>query len=410
MGGVMMSESQWVERYTLKIMVISPTHIGTGDRLDSKSRLDGKTQVYVADETALLQAIADTPTLLPQFERFCLGTDSLGGFLKTITLPPEKVMLYGVPRWGNNPIKRDYFPFIKSPERPPRPYIPGSSLKGAVRSAFLRAAILGDEKLRTRAAEWVRQSASGSRVNPKRADDTLDKRYFSSIPGDKNWQNYDWMRLFQFTDAFPGTADVLAATETHLLSLRGDTRAGYKLQEKTDGRGQPMTQNPEVLRPGVVLTGELTLLLYLLSASAAETLRFREQRGSIAYLVRQCNVVAQEQIMQELTFAEKTGWSEGREFYTGLANRWAKLPSNACLLRLGWGAGYDDKTITDQLDEDTFETVRQAYARSMPVGYPGRSATNPPLAKEFSPKSRKVALDDKGRWLPLGWLRVELQL
>lgn len=114
--------------------------------------------------------------------------------------------------------------------------------------------------------------------------------------------------------------------------------------------------------------------------------------------------------MQELAFAEKTGWSEGREFYTGLANRWAKLPSNVCLLRLGWGAGYDDKTITDQLDRDTFETVRQAYARSMPVGYPGRKPSNTPLAKEFSPKSRKVALDDKGRWLPLGWLRVELQL
>ena len=404
----MMPEPQLVERYTLKITVISPTHIGVGDRLNSKSRLDGKTQIYAVDEALLFQEIAAKPTLLPQFERFCLGTDSLGVFLKTAAIPPEKVMLYSVPRWGANPISRDYFPFIKSPGRPPRPYIPGSSLKGAVRSAFLRAAVIGDEKLRARAAEWVKQSASGPRVNPKRADDTLDKRYFSAAPNDKNWQNYDWMRLFQFADAFSDTGDILAATETQLLSLRGDARTGYKLAEKTDRSSKPMVQNPEVLRPGVMLTGDLTLLLHLLSAQATETLHFREQRGSAAYLVRQCNAVAAEQIQQELAFAGKTGWGEGNDFYTGLANRLARLPANTCLLRLGWGAGYDDKTITDQLDDDTFETVRQAYARSMPVGYPGRNSGNAPLPKEFSPKSRKVALDARGRRLPLGWVQIEL--
>lgn len=395
--------------YTLKITVLSPLHIGVGERLDAKSRVNLDGRVGVVDEAALIELVAQTPTLVLLFERFCLGADPLSNFLKDARIPPEKVLLYSVPRWSPNPISRDYFPFIKSPDRPPRPYVPGSSLKGAVRSALLRAAVIGDERLRARAAEMVRRQAQAPRPNPKRADDTLDKVYFSSSPADKNWQNYDWMRLFQFTDAFPVTQAPLAAAETHLLTLRRNKSGGYSIEEKLDFKNKPMAQNPEVLRPGVVLTGELTLLLYLLSPQAAETLHFRDQRGSIAYLVRQCNGVAQEQIGQELDFGAKVGWNDGQEFYNGLANRWSKIPPNTCLLRLGWGAGYDDKTITDQLDDATFETVRQAYGRSMPVGYPGRNPNNPPFPKAFSPKSRKVASDSKGRWLPMGWVQIEFQ-
>ena len=385
------------ERYALSITVLSPVHIGTGERPSEKSRWEGKEQLYVVDEDALLQKIATSPALISRFEQFCLGPDGLGAFLTAERIPAESVLLYNVPRWGG-PARRDYFPFIKLPGKPPQPYMPGSSLKGAVRSAFLRAAVLGDAKLRARANEWISKEVERPYHSPKRADDMLEKAYFGKD------QHHEWLRLYQFTDSRPLTPDALAVAETRILSIRNE-KGTRTLQEKTVGYGgKLMTLFPEVLRPGVKLESDVIFLSYLLDPLAASELRFAPARGQIAYLARQCNRVAQEQILQELDFAKQTSWAEGEKFYNWLGKQLLDLPANGLLLRLGWGAGYDDKTITDLLDDDVFHKVLDGYR--LPVGRPGRRGE--PLPSPFAPKSRKVALDARGRWLPFGWIKVEL--
>ncbi len=384
------------ESYTLKITVLSPVHIGTGERPTDKSRWESGGQLTVVDEDALFRAVAANPARLSRFEQFCLGAVGLGEFLKKEGIVPESVTLYSLARWGG-PARRDYYPFIKIPGRPPQPYLPGSSLKGAARSAFLRAALLGDAKLRSRANDWIEDEVGRSYHNPKRADDALEKAYFGRD------QHHEWPRLYQFMDTHPLTPEALAVAETRVLSTRnnGGTQT---LREKEVAPDKLMQLYPEVLRPGVVLEGKLNFLTYLLTPPADAELRFNTQRSSAAYLIRQCNRVAREQIEQELIFAQKTAWTEGEQFYNRLANQLLALPSNTCLLRMGWGAGFDDKTITDLLDDKVFLDVINGYRLS--VGRPGRRGA--PLPKPFAPKSRKVAQDSKGRWLPMGWLKIEL--
>lgn len=386
------------ESYTLKITVLSPVHIGTGERPTEKSRWESSGRLTVVDEDALFRAVAANPTRLSRFEQFCLNIGGLGEFLQKEGIAAESVASYSLPRWGG-PARRDYYPFIKIPGRPPQPYLPGSSLKGAVRSAFLRAALLGDDKLRARANEWVANEVKKPYHNPKRADDALERAHFGRD------QHHEWPRLYQFMDTHPLTPDALAVAETRVLSINNSSGA-RTLREKEVAPGKPMQLYPEIFRPGVVLEGKLNFLTYLLSSPADAELRFSTQRGSAAYLIRQCNRVAQEQITQELTFAQQTAWTEGEKFYTWLANQWAKAPANLLFLRLGWGAGYDDKTITDLLDDQVFVAALDGYR--LTVGRPGRRIQSPPLDKPFAPKSRKVAQDSKGRWLPLGWLKIEL--
>lgn len=399
-----------VTTYGLKITVLSPVHIGTGERISIKARVDEGGKVGIVDEQALMCVLTQHPHLIAQFETFCFSEDSMGSFLRQHNIPAETVVAYTLPRWGQSPLSRDYFPFIKLPECPPKPYLPGSSLKGAIRSALMRAAVIVDERFRMRMAGRAKDATTRARPNPKTAGALLERHYFSTREGDKNWQNYDWMRLFQFTDAYPAVEDALALTETRLLSLRKLSSGRYKLEPKLDHFGKPMLQNPEVLRPGAVLHGELHILNYLLTGPASQELGFNAKRAEIGYLIRRCNQVAQEQIAQELDFASQVAWDDGTKFYNQLANRWANLTPNTGLVRLGWGTGYDNKTVTDQFDEETFETVRRAYARSMPLGYPGRNPTLNPLPQNLSPKSRKVAYEGiRGRWLPLGWIQVEFQ-
>ena len=389
------------DTYHLKITVLSPLHIGSGERLTPKSLWVRGGKTSVVDEQALFQKIAASPALLNQFEKFTLNPhQSLLQFFKSAHLAPADVALYTIEHLGKLPNKY-YFSHIKVPGFPPRPYLPGSSLKGALRSAFLRSRLIDNPQERQRAANLVRQQMGEYRPKRKRADNALEQAVFGPD------QHREWMRLFQLSDTLPISPAHLWATEVRILSIRGQG-AGMRLDWKGWKPGKPTTLHPEVIRPGTILNGRLTILDELLSSDATPTLRFPTKMGSVRNLLWECNRVAQEQIVQEQEFGDKTKWQKGNKFYGWMGEQLARAAkSNACLLRLGWGAGYDDKTITDLLDDDTFEDVLDQYR--LTVGRPGRKLNNPPLEKSLSPKSRKVALDKKNRWVPMGWIKIEIQ-
>jgi CRISPR type III-A-associated RAMP protein Csm5 len=156
-----------------------------------------------------------------------------------------------------------------------------------------------------------------------------------------------------------------------------------------------------------VLQTRLTIQDELLSSSVSGELRFPQEYGDVAQLLKACNRTAKEQFIQEWTFADETNWRIGQGFYGWMTDQLEKaMQSDGCLLRLGWGAGFDDKTMTDLLDDDTFREVLDTYG--LTVGRPGRRRSNPPMDKRFAPKSRNVALNRKKQWLPLGWVRLEI--
>lgn len=387
--------------FRLKITVLSPLHVGSGERLSPKSLWIHGGKANVVDEQALFQKVAASPSLLSQFEQFALYPhQSLAQFLRSAHLTPADVALYAIEHLGKQPNKY-YFSHIKVPGCPPQPYLPGSSLKGALRSAFLRSRLVDNPQEQQRAAGLVRQGMEGYRPNPKRADDALEQAIFGKD------QHHEWVRLFQISDTLAIPPVNLWATEVRILSIRGQG-AGMHLDWKGWRPGKPTTLHPEVIRPGAILNARLTILDELLSPVAAQELRFPAKRGTVKNLLLECNRVAKEQLIQEWTFADATRWQDGQKFYGWMVEQLEKAAkSNACLLRLGWGAGFDDKTITDLLDDDTFEDVLDQYR--LTVGRPERKLSNPPLDKPFSPKSRKVALDKKNRWVPMGWIKVEIQ-
>lgn len=384
--------------YDVKITTLGPLHIGSGEKPGSKSRWLRDGRIWLVDEGALFQKIADAPHLLNRFEHFSLDKhQSLLGFLNAAHIDPKTVSLYKVRNLGGKP-NRYYFSHIKTPGRPPKPYIPGSSLKGALRSALLRARLIEDEGMKERAAELVRQQMWGHHPNSKQADDALERAVFGPD------QHHEWTRLFQVADTQPISTGDLWATDVRILSVRGP-EGSYRLEEKTLGGGRPLTLYPEVIRTLADLRTRLVIQDELLSSQASGALRFPQRYGDVAQLLKACNRTAKEQLIQEWTFARDTRWELGQRYYGWMVEQLEKAMQNdACLLRLGWGAGYDDKTVTDLLDDDTFREVLDTYG--LTVGRPGRRRNNPPMDKPFAPKSRNVALDSKGRWMPLGWVRM----
>jgi CRISPR-associated protein Csm5 len=386
--------------YRLEITVLSPLHIGSGERLGPKSVWVDDGRAWVVDEGALFRKLASSPRLLSQFERFSLDRRrSLKDFLQDAYIDPVAVALYELEHFGGRP-NRFYMSHIKAPGRPPRLYIPGSSLKGAIRSALLRATLIQDSAQRQQAARHVRSQIHGSQPNRKRADDALERAVFGQD------QHHEWTRLFQIADTQPVAIEKnLQSTEARILSVCNEGTG--RLVEKKGRRGQPISLYPEVIRRQIKLHARLTILDELLSPLAAKELGFPMNRSRVGALLEACNCVAEEQIQQEHTFATKTRWKLGELFYSQLKIRLEEaIADGACLLRLGWGAGYDDKTITDLLDDATFREVLDSYR--LTVGRPHRSLRNPPLPRPFAPKSRTVALNRQNQWVPLGWVQFQL--
>ena len=130
-----------MERIPVHLTVMSPLFIGGGQALDinkkNSVRLKGKPYLLIPDENRLITEL-DRLGLLDAYERFLLGpaTASLGEFfaqhgMEADEYAPWVSYLLECRDDQINTLK----PFIKLPDG--LPYIPGSAIKGAMRTAYL---------------------------------------------------------------------------------------------------------------------------------------------------------------------------------------------------------------------------------------------------------------------------------
>lgn len=378
----------------LHIEVISPTHVGTEERLNNKSFVSLNQKVYVVNERKLLAIVSRTPRLQVEFEKFCLEPIPLERFLQRNGLKAEDVAEYGLEKMGTQ-MSGTIFPFIKVTTDQPRPYLPGSSLKGALRSALLRSHLLANQKARSAGEGKVKEKFKANK--PKAADDALEQWYFGED------QHHEWLRLLQITDTKPVGLSHLGVADVRVFSSTKDHRLKQKEGNKP---GQPFVLSPEVLIPHKTLRATLVLNQYLTQEPAERELAFKKRWSTITNFVTACNRVAEDQIAQEIDFYKYHHHSDLVEWYEKLDERRKGLRADysECLIRLGWGTGYDNKTVSDVFDDETFKAIRNTY--DLPVGRPGRKGA--PLPKFLSPKSRKLAIvkNEQGdeEFQPLGWL------
>ena len=377
----------------LTIEIVSPVHIGTGERLNRLEFVEQNGKVYIIDEQKFLQRITQTPQLQAEFENLCLRGGWLTDLLRKNNIPITEVAQYDVRKGGR--LSSNILPFIKMPGTPPSPYLPGSSIKGALRSAFLRGDLLRGKIPKNKARAKVRDQLLSKK--PKKADDALEREYFGKD------QHHEWVRVLQVTDTKPVSPQQLHVADVRVLS----STQSRTLKEKDTRYGKTMILNPEVLWSKTKLQSYLIVNNYLTQEPATRTLNSKQWAARVEEFATYCNKVAEDQIDQEIDFFSQHNQNDVVEWYEKLDGNRKTLELKqgrfACLLRLGWGAGFDDKTVSDIFDDETFDDIRYGYG--LPVGRPGRRGKG--LSKSFSPKSRKLAIvrnKNKENHLPLGWV------
>jgi len=271
-----------------------------------------------------------------------------------------------------------------------RPLVPGSSLKGAIRTALLA------EYLRNQGATKSDIPFRNNRGKPssrdKFAGSKVSQAFFGHDP------KSDWMRAWKVGDTlFIG--DDLQLADVRFLNLGRSENETVLKWKNMSGRNsvtdwkQASGVYAEILAPGSVASFKIHVDDFLLHGNQAKRqLRWHGVPDSFASLREILNNHAEYRLRREVEFYGQYGCQQALNSCIQLMQI-MEQKENAIYLQVGWGSGWRGMTGDWQHDAGIEADMRSLY----PLGKDGMN--------EF-PKTRRLAVFDGAPSLPFGWLRL----
>lgn len=361
------------QQLDLEITVLSPLHIGSGrELLQGYDFVAHNGRTWRIDEDALLDSALGggesfDEALLSRPASELLESDDLEE-------RPEffRYVMGGTPSATTRGARvseqiKDVFD---------RPYLPGSSLKGALRTLLF----WGVHHAEGRAPDLSRLKRSRSW-----ATQPLEQQVFGRDP------NHDWLRALRVRDSEP--LDANESLELRTVRVYPTAAAG----------SSGLDVDVEAVKADSVLRATLTLETYGFEHPEASRLRWRGQRRWLQDLTELGKARAGQRLMIEAQyFTDKGGPRAAMRFYDGLIKRLLELPDDVLLLQVGWGGGWESKTLGSKMlgkDPRTLERLLETYRMT--------KERNRRPGDPF-PRSRHLALASGKPALPMGWLAVRI--
>ncbi len=362
--------------YTITLQTLTPIHIGANEELRlGFDFIIHKGRTWRLDEDAILEAKWKELKL----EQRGVARYPLPGEVLTESDFHNPALfrytLRGAPRSRKADARVQAF--IKDAQD--QPYIPGSSLKGAIRTAL---AWTGWDEVHPR----LDRSAIGHRRSW--AGRPLEQKIFGRDP------NHDLLRALQVSDLH-GNLDpnkVLGIVVARVLT-RGSLQSPIGL---------------EALMSNHTLTGTLKIDESLFSSLAERNLRFGNRKHWLEEIIPRLQQHSLARIKNLMDwFAQVQGAEKIARYYHQLYT--LKLPPRHALLQLGWGSGWDGKTFWTHLQEN--EHLFEKLMRDFRLQHKRSRNAPPTRAKDF-PTSRRVITTGPQNApkiaAPFGWVIISL--
>ena len=363
--------------YQLTITTLSPLHIGTGNTLRRDyDYVTHRGKTWVINQSALAAMLyAQDPS---EFERMAAGA-SAADLIRPDEFkedsPLFRYVMAGEPRAHSR--GAEIQEQIKDPWD--RPYIPGSSLKGALRTAI---AFIGA------AQRQVRISPAEFQVPSRFPALPLEQRILNTAnPPRGKVPNYDLLRALQISDTTPADRP-----ELRLLNA-----------QVTTGRPHGSPIGLEAVPRGVTFTATLTLDGFLLSKSIRRELGWEDdQRKWLRNIAQVVNFFTQDRLVREQKRWENID-APIRSFYQQF-NRMRIDERSEFFLQLGWGGGWDSKTFGSMLSENeaVFSQLVSTYGKRM-------IRQGKYQVGDRFPKTRRVGIRNDEPAQPFGWIHVKME-
>jgi CRISPR-associated protein Csm5 len=373
-------------KYELK--TITPIHIGTGERL---SQIDGfydNGRWHRIDIDAVLAASPES-----ELNRLTIAMGQRG-FQWQKYLPTDQPFARYVLPCPEEPQETEIREAIKNAFS--RPMIPGSSIKGAIRTALLWDLISGDNQEAQEAFEYsVNDLKAQLRQKPNRswAGQRIERRVLGKDP------NHDLMRAVQVSDTAPIAVEALEMGVAWTVTLNREDQ----LVQKREGNREYKTF-VEQIQAGQTLEFSIKIDKSLLRQREKRELGYSERQERVLCddLAGVCNWVAEGLAKDESNFFGAYYLDEIASFYDTLLERIENLPDGAFILPVGWGTGYRAKTVIELLTEgenDLMMNLRQHYRL-------GESRSRRDYYHDEFPKTRRVLYHGQRPKSPLGWVQI----
>jgi len=358
-------------RYSLHC--ITPVHVGNGLKL---GRMD-----YVVEGDQLkiinLEKLASLPGIDPEelSDAMEMKNFEIGRYLRNKRIDPTVAATYSIP--CDCDTQGEIICALK--DGLVNPYLPGSSIKGALRTAILWERIKSEPGLMKEAK--LKVEAAMERAGPRNAGawaaQPLERLYFGRDPVKGNHPNYDHLRALKVSDTDVIPRECLQCFKAEVKNLRGD-----RLDTK-------MSLFIEALKPGTETRMSITIDSFLQRDDIKTQLNLKVQ--DLKELEKISRSYYSDYIKSEIEFFSRYNESATVDFYRRLLS----LPEKkgGMLLRVGWGSGWHGMTVS-RLFPDHLNDLRKAFRL-------GRTSVS-----EF-PKTRRMALmdgDPKYKMQPFGWI------
>lgn len=350
----------------LILETLSPIHIGSGEKYSSSEFFNNSGRIFRLDPNKIYSILnqKDKDIFLDYLEN---PNFRLEDFLKGKDIPISELKLYSLKHNGSAP--NEITEHIKTGFNG---YVPGSSLKGAIRTAIL-IAFMGDNEVKE-IGEIFKIKNFKQRNNEIKY--FVDK-FLSS--GGKQSSYSDLMRFVQISDFIP--VKDLCVYNIQSLEAEGNKWKWYRRN------GRVVQTYLETIMAGERLEGDIHFT-YNKQMHKSLGLEGKKDIIDIMEIKRLIHSFSNANINHEIAFSQRYEIDFLLEFYKKLK----KINTeDSPVIKLGQGSGYLATTIGLELknNPDVFEEVRKSLR--------GRS-----YSFEF-PKTRRIVMEER---MPLGWCRI----
>jgi CRISPR-associated protein Csm5 len=360
------------QKFDVTITLLSPMHIGSGRELMKDYDYvvhGGKT--WIIDAAAMLDRFVDAQGNLDEHivgrpaAKLLNDKDFVEGS------PVFRYVLPGQPRaQGTGAVLREQYK-----DGGDCPYIPGSSLKGNLRTilawhGFRAAKLTLDVNRLSDSRSWAAQP--------------IERSIFGPDP------NHDLLRGLLVADSRPQSTSTLRIANAQVVT--GSEKMGSPVEV-------------EAVWTDTVFETTLTIDSYLHDARVEQELRFGQRWSWLTGLPEIARAWGIERLASERNWFHQRQYSRVAALYHQMLDILTakKLAPNQFFAEIGWGSGWGSKTIGAPLQADTGQWERLLNdKRRSPARFRRREG-------DAFPKSRRSLVVGGQVAAPFGWCLVELK-
>ena len=373
-----------------RLTCLTPLLVGDGRKLSPIDYMVWKDHVNVLDQRRIFRLLAKGPRLedyLAQLKKAeKLDFASWGGFAQNFSerrIPFEHSTSAAI--WDKTHAEHLFIPTFAANHK--GAYLPGSALKGALRTGlvFTRWSPATMEKLAA--------AVEGERP-PRRLSE-----------GPEMTAGASQSRILGISDSESVERSVFKVFVTRVANL--DTRSSStQLNWKVAGRGNVPNNRiadatpafAEMAVPGTEFRGEMFERTFLNEPQLLKSLGWRSVPGLDLFL-RTANEYASAQLEMHGRFAQASSLPAVQQSVSKLREQLsqAKETPDSCLLCMGWGGGFVSKSAFLETESQAFRKLLRtvpAFSRALKEGTP-------------FPKTRRIVFAEGQPAYLAGWVRAQ---